>query len=355
MKFEKRKCDMKGRLILLLLVLLCGVGGVKAQNVEYIAEVDTNYIMIGDQIHFRMKVLAEPGARVNFPVLKDTLAKGIEIVSGPVRDSVEERDGRMLIEESYVITSFDTGVYVLPSVPIQVLREDFNNVLRTDPIQLIVNTYVVDLQKGYNDIVMPKSAPWTFGEILPYVLWVLLGLAVVALIVWIVRKRKRHEPIFANVKPAIPPYELAIQALEEIKKEKLWQSGKTKEYYTRLTDAIRAYLNGELGISAMEQTSFETLRDLEKNKNVTKEQREKLAMMFETADFVKFAKAEPLPNENESNLNIAYGFVNETNETIREQEEKARQEAEAKERARREQEEKEARAGQEAEQAPKEK
>lgn len=346
---------MKGRLILLLLVLLCGVGGVKAQNVEYIAEVDTNYIMIGDQIHFRMKVLAEPGARVNFPVLKDTLVKGIEIVSGPVRDSVEERDGRMLIEESYVITSFDTGVYVLPSVPIQVLREDFNNVLRTDPIQLIVNTYVVDLQKGYNDIVMPKSAPWTFGEILPYVLWVLLGLAVVALIVWIVRKRKRHEPIFANVKPAIPPYELAIQALEEIKKEKLWQSGKTKEYYTRLTDAIRAYLNGELGISAMEQTSFETLRDLEKNKNVTKEQREKLAMMFETADFVKFAKAEPLPNENESNLNIAYGFVNETNETIREQEEKARQEAEAKERARREQEEKEARAGQEAEQAPKEK
>ena len=346
---------MKGRLILLLLVLLCGVGGVKAQNVEYIAEVDTNYIMIGDQIHFRMKVLAEPGARVNFPVLKDTLAKGIEIVSGPVRDSVEERDGRILIEESYVITSFDTGVYVLPSVPIQVLREDFNNVLRTDPIQLIVNTYVVDLQKGYNDIVMPKSAPWTFGEILPYVLWVLLGLAVVALIVWIVRKRKRHEPIFANVKPAIPPYELAIQALEEIKKEKLWQSGKTKEYYTRLTDAIRAYLNGELGISAMEQTSFETLRDLEKNKNVTKEQREKLAMMFETADFVKFAKAEPLPNENESNLNIAYGFVNETNETIREQEEKARQEAEAKERARREQEEKEARAGQEAEQAPKEK
>ena len=346
---------MKGRLILLLLVLLCGVGGVKAQNVEYIAEVDTNYIMIGDQIHFRMKVLAEPGARVNFPVLKDTLAKGIEIVSGPVRDSVEERDGRMLIEESYVITSFDTGVYVLPSVPIQVLREDFNNVLRTDPIQLIVNTYVVDLQKGYNDIVMPKSAPWTFGEILPYVLWVLLGLAVVALIVWIVRKRKRHEPIFANVKPAIPPYELAIQALEEIKKEKLWQSGKTKEYYTRLTDAIRAYLNGELGISAMEQTSFETLRDLEKNKNVTKEQREKLAMMFETADFVKFAKAEPLPNENESNLNIAYGFVNETNETIREQEEKARQEAGAKEGARREQEEKEARAGQEAEQAPKEK
>lgn len=330
-------------MILLLFVLWCGMGGAKAQNVEYIAEVDTNYMMIGDQIRFRMKVLADPGAKVNFPVLRDTLVKGVEIVSGPERDSVKGKDGRMLFEESYVVTSFDTGVYVLPSVPIQIERENFNNVLRTDPIQLIVNTYVVDLQKGYNDIVMPKNAPWTFGEILPYVLWTLLGLAIVALVVWVLRKRKKHEPIFASVKPAIPPYELAIQALEEIKQEKLWQSGKTKEYYTRLTDAIRNYLSGELGISAMEQTSLETLRDLEKNKNVTKEQREKLGMMFETADFVKFAKAEPLPNENESNLNIAYGFVNETNETIREQEEKARKEAEEKERARREQEEQEAR------------
>lgn len=346
---------MKGRFILLIVVLLCGIGGVKAQNVEYSAEVDSNFMMIGDQIRFHMKVVAEPGVTVDFPELKDTLVTGIEIVSGPERDSVREKDGRMLFDESYVITSFDTGVYVLPSMPIQILRKDFNTVLRTDPIQLIVNTYVVDLQKGYNDIVMPKDAPWTFSEILPYLLWTLLGVAVVVLIVWVVRKRKKHEPIFASVKPSIPPYELAIQALEVIKQEKLWQSGKTKEYYTRLTDTIRTYLSGELGISAMEQTSFETLRDLEKNENVTKEQRDKLAMMFETADFVKFAKAEPLPDENVNNLNIAYGFVNETNEILKELAEKARQEAEAKERAIREQEEKEAREKQKTESLPEEK
>lgn len=329
---------MKGRLILLLTVLLWGAGAARGQNVEYIAEVDTNYMMIGDQIRFRMRVLAEPGTRVVFPELRDTLVRGVEIVAGPERDSSRTEDGRMMREESYVVTSFDTGVYVLPPMPIEVVREGFNNVLRTDPVRLIVNTYVVDLQKGYNDIVTPKAAPWTFAEILPYVLWTLLGLAVVALAVWLVRKRKRHEPIFATVKPAVPPYELAIRALDELKREKLWQSGKTKEYYTRLTDAIRSYLDGELGIPAMEQTSLETLRDLEGNENVSREQREKLAMMLETADFVKFAKAEPLPDENESNMGIAYGFVNETNETLREREEKVRQETEARERARREEE-----------------
>ena len=66
---------MKSRFILLLLVWLFGLGIAKAQNVEYTAEVDTNYIMIGDQIHFRMKVLAEPGVKVNFPDFRDTFIK----------------------------------------------------------------------------------------------------------------------------------------------------------------------------------------------------------------------------------------------------------------------------------------
>ena len=76
---------MKNRIVLFVIVLLCSIGALKAQNREYIAEVDTNYIMIGDQIHFRMKVKSEPGVKVAFPQLKDTIAKGIEIISGPVR------------------------------------------------------------------------------------------------------------------------------------------------------------------------------------------------------------------------------------------------------------------------------
>ena len=79
---------MKNRIILFVIVLLGCVTALKAQNREYSAEIDTNYILIGDQIHFRMKVKAEPGVKVAFPQLKDTIARGIEIISGPVRDSI---------------------------------------------------------------------------------------------------------------------------------------------------------------------------------------------------------------------------------------------------------------------------
>ena len=303
---------MKNRIILFVIILLGCVSALKAQNREYSAEIDTNYIMIGDQIHFRMKVKAEPGVKVAFPQLKDTIAQGIEIISGPVRDSIMEKDGRVLVQESY------------------------NNTLRTDPLHLIVNTFVVDQQKGNYDIVMPLAAPWTFAEILPYLLWTLLGIVVILLVVWIIKVRKSRKSLFHHEKPAIPPYVLAMKALEEIKKEKLWQSGKTKEYYTQLTDTIRNYLDGELGISAMEQTSFETLKALEKCEQVGAKQRDKLANMFETADFVKFAKAEPLQDENVRNLDIAYDFVQETNDTIRVEHEKERLEQELKEQQERE-------------------
>ena len=161
---------MKNRIILFVIILLGCVSALKAQNREYSAEIDTNYIMIGDQIHFRMKVKAEPGVKVAFPQLKDTIAQGIEIISGPVRDSIMEKDGRVLVQESYVITSFDSGVFVIPPMPIEIQQESYNNTLRTDPLHLIVNTFVVDQQKGNYDIVMPLAAPWTFAEILPYLL-----------------------------------------------------------------------------------------------------------------------------------------------------------------------------------------
>ena len=124
---------------------------------------------------------------------------------------------------------------MIPPMPIEIQQESYNNTLRTDPLHLIVNTFVVDQQKGNYDIVMPLAAPWTFAEILPYLLWTLLGIVVILLVVWIIKVRKSRKSLFHHEKPAIPPYVLAMKALEEIKKEKLWQSGKTKEYYTQLT------------------------------------------------------------------------------------------------------------------------
>lgn len=327
--------------LLLFLFLLLGAGFVRAQNVEYGLALDTNYMLIGDQQHLIFKVKSEPGIRINFPQLRDTVVNGVEIISGPVRDSVKEKDGRWLIEEKYVITAFDTGVYVIPPMPITIEGQEYNNILRTDPLAFVVNTFQVDPQKGNYDIVMPYGAPWTFAEILPYLLWVLLGIVIMALI-WLYWSRfRKNKPLFAPKKEEIPPYVKAIRSLDEIKEHKLWQTGKEKEYYTRLTDTVRQYLDDEFSIPAMEQTSAETLRALEGCREVEQKERGRMAEMLTTADYVKFAKFIPLQDENARYLDTAYDFVNNTHQRIEEKLAEQRKEEERKQEEERQRQEEE--------------
>lgn len=330
---------MRLKLISLILFLsLCG-GVLKAQNTEYGAMIDTTYMMIGDQQHLTLQVKGDAGIKVNFPLLRDTVSRGIEIISGPLRDSVKESDGRWLFRETYVITAFDTGVYMIPSLPIQIENQDYNNVLRTDPLGFVVNTYEVDPQKGNYDIVMPYGAPWTLAEILPYILWTLLGLAVIGGVWWFIAQRRKNRPLFAPKKEEIPPYVKAIQSLDGIKAEKLWQTGKEKEYYTKLTDTLRQYLDDEFQIPAMEQTSAETVKAVSACPLVDVSDRERMTDMLATADFVKFAKYTPLQDESARYLDTAYDFVNNTHQRLQQELSEQRQREEEAEKERRNREE----------------
>lgn len=304
------------RFIVLLLSLLF-VGRLSAQNIEYGVQLDTTYMLIGEQQRLTFRVKTDQPLRIQFPALRDTVVSGVEIVNGPVRDSVKAKDGSWLYEASYTITVFDTGVYIIPQMPIVVETDNYNNVLRTDSIGLVVNTYEVDQNKGNYDIVTTYNTPWTFAEVLPYVLWTILALLVVGGGVWLVRRYRSHKPIFHREEVVVPPYDTAIRLLNQLKEEKLWQAGRVKEYYTKLTDALRQYISGELGVAAMERTSFEIVRDMERCDKVEADDREALSALLETADFVKFAKASPLPDENGHNMDVAYQFVNHTNERIK--------------------------------------
>ena len=308
---------MKLKLITGLLFLLFWSGLLKAQRVEYGVSLDTTYMMIGDQQNLTFKVRSDTPVRIVFPDLKDTVTAGVEIISGPHRDSLKEKDGKWLYRQKYVITAFDTGVYVIPEMPLVLQEENYDNVLRTDPIAFAVNTFQVDESQGNHDIVMPYEAPRTFAEILPYLLWGLGGLALAALIVWGVVRFRKRKPLFRREEVVVPPYELAIRSLEELKTEKLWQAGKIKEYYTRLTDTIRQYMDGELSVPAMEQTSWEILSALEKQPEVGEADKARIAELLQTADFVKFAKASPLPDENVRSMETAFSFIENTNRNIR--------------------------------------
>ena len=89
---------------------------------------------------------------------------------------------------------------------------------------------------------------------------------------------------------------------------KLWQQGQEKQYYTRLVDILREYIDSRFGINAMEMTSAEIIRALKSNQDM-REVNNYLNDILSMADFVKFAKMRPMPDDNERVMRRAFDFV----------------------------------------------
>ena len=178
----------------------------------------------------------------------------------------------------------------------------------TEPLLMQVQTIPVDTTKAIKDIKPPIDVPFTFIEALPYILAaVLIGLITWFIIYWLKkRKRKPGEP----EKKVIlrPAHEIAIESLERIREQKLWQQGFYKEYHSGVSDTVRAYIENRFAITAMEMPSDDTLSHF-RNILIAPEAFEKLRYILQLADIVKFAKGIPVGTENELAMQHAFDFI----------------------------------------------
>ena len=151
-----------------------------------------------------------------------------------------------------------------------------------------------------------------FDYIPSYVWIILLVLLLIGVGVYLYIKYFRNrtqQDVIAEAE--IIPHEKALEELYKLKEEKLWQSGQEKLYYTQLIDILREYIDSRFSINAMEMTTTEILASLRANKE-TKLVEANLKTILEVADFVKFAKMRPLPEDNEASMRNAIKFVEST-------------------------------------------
>jgi len=144
--------------------------------------------------------------------------------------------------------------------------------------------------------------------------WILLILVnvIIGLILFkkFYRKKEKLPPIFR--KKEIPAHEIALQKLENIRKEKLWASGRFKEYHVQISDTIREYIEYRYNINVTDMTTTEIFEILNIQNIITAENLNLLDYILKLADMVKFAKYSPLQVENNNILNFAFDFVNNT-------------------------------------------
>ena len=292
----------------MLACLWMGVSSLSAQTVIK-ATIDSTSILIGQQTKIHLEIAANKNQPLQIPVISDTLTTGVEVLGISKIDTIDIGNDRVQMKYDYLITSFDSAVYLLP--PFQAISGA--DTAYSAELALKVSTLPVDtVSKRFYDIKGVRVPPFVLMDYLPAILLILAILVLVALAAFIIyRLINKKSLVPFKREEYIPPHIRAIRALDAIKEEKLWQMGKVKEYHSEITDTLRKYIGERFGIGAMEMTSGEILDEIKKYKDADKSS-DNLKQILILADFVKFAKYKPLPEENELSMKDAYLFVDET-------------------------------------------
>jgi len=288
-------------------------------QVKVNAVLDSNKIRIGEQTKLDLYVSYDATAakdlKILWPSFEDTITGKVEIVSKTRIDStIPDKSNPSLIQEhqQFIVTAFDSGYFAIPPFKFIVNGDTVNPVL-TEVLFLEVNTVKTDTTDAtIKDIKPPFNEPFDWKWYLPLAYWAGGAILLVALIVFIILKltKKKPEPVVEK-KPDVPPHIIALTQLEKVKEQAVWKEGKTKEYYSAISDAVRLYIEGRFGIQALELTTDEIVRAF-KSQVVDPVSKEKLQHMLVLADFVKFAKQIPIEQEHAMALQNAFDFVNGT-------------------------------------------
>lgn len=293
------------------LLFLLGGNAVAQQRPLIDVSIDSAAILIGEQTVLHLTVTADQDRPVQVIIPNDTLMAGVELLNLSKADSTQIENNRLVIKQDLLITSFDSALYLLP--PLKVI--DGVDTVYSNQVALKVSTLPVNAEnpEEYFDIKQVWKPPFVWADYLPILLGILLVLLLAA-VTWYGWKRWKEQKSLIPFKkegPKLPPHEQAIKELDAIREQKLWQQGLNKAYYTQITETLRRYIDGRFGINAMEMTSGEIL-DLIRQNDEAKPLYENLRQILSLADFVKFAKMNPLPDENDLSLANAYRFVEQT-------------------------------------------
>lgn len=288
---------------LFLIFLLTAQALLVAAQVSVEARIDSIEMMMGEQVHVTLTVTAPEGAKILFPQYKRTqqLVPGVEVL-----ETRMENDNVQVL----TLTSFDEKLYYLPPFPVLVNGDTVKSKsLALKVIAIDVDTTHYEKFFGPKDV---QDNPFLWSEWAPLVWLTVLMLVLLALGGYLFKRLRDNKPIitYVRVVKKLLPHQKAMKEIEQIKADKMQTSENQKEYYTKLTDTIRRYIEERYGFSAMEMTSTEIIERLMQQGD--QKALDELRMLFQTADLVKFAKYSTLINENDMNLVTAVDFINST-------------------------------------------
>ncbi len=219
-------------------------------------------------------------------------------------------DGKVTRSRTYRLEPFLDGAYTVPSLSVafwkEVEGEDQKSTTDTEPLTVKVISVIAT---GETPAVMEIAGPVSLENPVPWALYgalFLLLASVAGVAYWYNFIRVVPGP---PPPPPIPPHVRALEALEAIQREKLVEKGMYKEYYIRVSDVLRHYMEDQFQLRAPERTTEEFLAEIQHNAVLGLQEQLLLRAFLRHCDLVKFAKAEPSSEEIRETFQTCEKFI----------------------------------------------
>lgn len=289
--------------ILFVLLFATGVSSAGAQAVQ--TSINTNNILIGEQIKYQIKInLANSSYQINID-LPDSVPH-FDIIDQKKYDTVDQ-NGVYTLRQDILFTSFDSGVWQIPSFPISI---SFPNKATQ---KFASDSFLV--QVGYS----PADSTDQLRDIKPvmevFVIdrqWMIIAAAILTALLlayllyrYFKGRKKKAPPLFnAN----LSAYDEAMKQLNKLEKQPAIEPGNLKVFYGSLSDIFKKYYSRKTNSNLMTETTGDLLVRLQAHAT-TQEVLSNTAQALRSGDAVKFAKYIPPASENSQAVSLIKNVI----------------------------------------------
>lgn len=273
------------------------------------ARLDSTSIRVGDQVQLEVKVILPNGVGLQ-KIGVDTLGtvSGLERLKTSALVSEASSTGTTYTQ-AILLTTFDTGYFRIPPIPVDVASEQERTQIFTNDVAFRVRSILTDSTQ-LQPIKGIFQEPLRIKDFWP------LGVALVLLAGGYLFYRYLRRPKAIRKQEVVqevqrPAHEIALEKLRALQTSSYLSQGDYKTYQTELTYILREYLFLQFGYNALEATSEEIEVELTAW-DISSEWKTTLNQILKRADLVKFAKGSLSLEAHTGALDQVREFVAET-------------------------------------------
>ena len=276
------------------------------------AAVDRAQITIGDKVKYTVTIDYPEEVYVIPPGPGEKIGDLTVVDSGT--EGPKKEEGRSLLEEWYTLESFKAGSYIVPAIEIKHKKkgEEVIRVAKTPEIFIEVVSVLDENASDIRDIRPPITLYKNYFRLYMIIAITIGVLGIAGAIVFYLYRRK-HREVYHAPEP-LPSHETAYNELEELKSLNLISKGLIKEYYYRLSNIARRYVENRFRLMAPERTTDEFLEEMSITNKLEEKHKQLIGDFLEHCDLVKYAKYGPNGKEIEGVFGSAKKLVDETKE-----------------------------------------